>query len=62
MAGGRRSLSLMSSVDSTRFSSRPIPKRGQVKAWIVIGIAHSFASLFSTSARRSANHFTRQHS
>ncbi|KAI3971964.1 hypothetical protein MKX01_030165 [Papaver californicum] len=62
MAGGRRSVSLISSVDSQRFSSRPIPKRGQVKAWIVIGIAHSFASLFSHRARRSTNHFTLQHS
>ncbi|MCL7041476.1 hypothetical protein MKW94_010148 [Papaver nudicaule] len=60
MAEGRRSLSLMSSVDSQRFSSRSIPKRGQVKAWIVIGIAHSFASLFSHTARHSTN--PRQHS
>ncbi|XXG59747.1 hypothetical protein AAC387_Pa04g1775 [Persea americana] len=30
-----------------RKSGRPIPRRGQVKAAIVIGMAHSFASFFS---------------
>ncbi|KAI3434055.1 uncharacterized protein J3R85_006843 [Psidium guajava] len=32
---------------SRRISSRPIPKRGQVKVGIVVGLAHSFASIFS---------------
>ncbi|KAJ4981714.1 hypothetical protein NE237_032551 [Protea cynaroides] len=30
-----------------RHSRRPIPKRGRVKAGIVIGLTHSFAALFS---------------
>ncbi|CBI18596.3 unnamed protein product, partial [Vitis vinifera] len=32
---------------SKRHSGRPLPKRGQVKVGIVVGIAHSFASIFS---------------
>nr|DAD20829.1 TPA_asm: hypothetical protein HUJ06_022292 [Nelumbo nucifera] len=38
--------------DTQRFASRPIPKRGQVKVGIVVGLAHSFAALFSQSNRR----------
>ncbi|XXG59748.1 hypothetical protein AAC387_Pa04g1776 [Persea americana] len=34
-----------------RKSGRPIPRRGQVKAAIVIGLAHSFASIFSINRR-----------
>lgn len=34
-----------------RFSSRPIPKRGQVKVAIVLGLVHSFSSIFSLSPR-----------
>ncbi|KAL4202044.1 hypothetical protein AMTRI_Chr02g261780 [Amborella trichopoda] len=30
-----------------KVSSRPIPKRGQVKVGIVCGLAHSLASFFS---------------
>nr|DAD23007.1 TPA_asm: hypothetical protein HUJ06_024470 [Nelumbo nucifera] len=48
MAGAGRTM--MNS--SQRFSSRPIPKRGQVKVGIVVGLAHSFAALFSLSNRR----------
>ncbi|KAF8029816.1 hypothetical protein BT93_E2289 [Corymbia citriodora subsp. variegata] len=36
---------------SRRVSSRPIPRRGQVKVAIVVGLAHSFASIFSLSLR-----------
>ncbi|XXG59753.1 hypothetical protein AAC387_Pa04g1780 [Persea americana] len=32
-------------------SGRLIPRRGQVKAAIVIGLAHSFASFFSINRR-----------
>lgn len=38
---------------SARISGRPIPKRGQVKVGIVVVLAHSFASIFSLSRRRS---------
>ncbi|KAH6790581.1 hypothetical protein C2S51_005587 [Perilla frutescens var. frutescens] len=30
---------------------RPIPKRGQVKAAIVSGLAHSLSSMFSSTSR-----------
>ncbi|KAB2603780.1 hypothetical protein D8674_040016 [Pyrus ussuriensis x Pyrus communis] len=32
---------------SRRFSGRPIPKRGQVKKRIVVGLANSVASVFN---------------
>ena len=32
---------------------RPMPKRGQVKVAIVVGIAHSFVSIFSPTSGRS---------
>ncbi|KAK7327950.1 hypothetical protein VNO77_22043 [Canavalia gladiata] len=32
------------------FSGRPIPKRGQVKAGIVMGLANSVAGIFSRTA------------
>jgi len=32
---------------SQRFYGRMIPKRGQVKVAIVLGLAHTFASMFS---------------
>ena len=35
---------------SKRHSGRPLPKRGQVKVGIVVGIAHSFASIFSPTS------------
>lgn len=38
---------------SKRHSGRPLPKRGQVKVGIVVGIAHSFASIFSPRSWRS---------
>ncbi|KAM6585028.1 hypothetical protein CsatB_012030 [Cannabis sativa] len=36
---------------SSRIPSRPIPKRGQVKMGIVVGLAHSVASVFSPGRR-----------
>ncbi|KAL1365071.1 hypothetical protein HN51_013175 [Arachis hypogaea] len=47
-----------------RLSGRPIPKRGQVKMGIVVGLANSVASIFSrtsNSARStsSPSHFPR---
>ncbi|KAI3434051.1 uncharacterized protein J3R85_006839 [Psidium guajava] len=36
---------------SRRVSSRLIPRRGQVKVGIVVGLAHSFASIFSLNLR-----------
>ncbi|OAY26114.1 hypothetical protein MANES_16G022400v8 [Manihot esculenta] len=41
--------------DSRRFYGRPIPKRGQVKVAIVVGLAHSVASIFSVSSRRAGH-------
>ncbi|EEF40912.1 conserved hypothetical protein [Ricinus communis] len=48
---------------SRRLSGRPIPKRGQVKVGIVVGLAHSVASIFSHShssrrAAPTASHFS----
>ncbi|MBA0595189.1 hypothetical protein Godav_008800 [Gossypium davidsonii] len=44
---------------SPRIAGRPIPRRGQVKIAILMGIAHSFASIFSASSRRqSASHLS----
>ncbi|KAL3740204.1 hypothetical protein ACJRO7_021475 [Eucalyptus globulus] len=43
---------------SWRISSRPIPKRGQVKARIVVGLAHSFASVFSLHLRNKSTQFS----
>lgn len=46
---------------SSRFSGRPIPKRGQVKVGIAVVLAHSFASIFSLSRRSCAGgHFSQQ--
>ncbi|KAF7847536.1 hypothetical protein BT93_L2862 [Corymbia citriodora subsp. variegata] len=44
---------------SRRISSRPIPKRGQVKVGIVVGLAHSFASIFSINLRSRSAQFSR---
>uniref|UniRef100_F6GYY0 Uncharacterized protein n=1 Tax=Vitis vinifera TaxID=29760 RepID=F6GYY0_VITVI len=52
MAGGRRAM-INGGNFSQRFSGRPIPKRGQVKVGIVVGLAHSVASIFSLGGRRS---------
>lgn len=44
---------------SHRFSSgRLIPKRGQVKLGIVLGLAHSFASIFSLNSRSKSDRFS----
>ncbi|KDP20906.1 hypothetical protein JCGZ_21377 [Jatropha curcas] len=40
---------------SRGFHGRPIPKRGQVKVGIVVGLAHSVASIF---CRRTSHHFS----
>ncbi|CAL0313945.1 unnamed protein product [Lupinus luteus] len=45
MNGGRRSIPM-------RCSGRPIPKRGQVKVGIVVGLANSVASIFSRNRPR----------
>ncbi|WRX27343.1 hypothetical protein QQP08_019830 [Theobroma cacao] len=39
---------------SQRIAGRPIPKRGQVKVAIVLGLAHSVASIFCRSSCRCA--------
>ncbi|CAK7350679.1 unnamed protein product [Dovyalis caffra] len=39
---------------SRGFVSRPIPKRGQLKVAIVVGLAHTFASFFSQSTGQRA--------
>ncbi|KAF8029368.1 hypothetical protein BT93_E1920 [Corymbia citriodora subsp. variegata] len=36
---------------SRRISPRPIPKRGQVKVAIMVGLAHRLSSLFSLNLR-----------
>lgn len=47
MAGARSSTMINGARFSSRFSGRPIPKRGQVKLAIVVILAHSVASIFS---------------
>ncbi|KAG2685296.1 hypothetical protein I3760_10G118900 [Carya illinoinensis] len=47
MAGARTVPMINGGSSSPRFSGRPIPKRGRVKLGIVVGLAHSFASIFS---------------
>ncbi|KAF7847539.1 hypothetical protein BT93_E1917 [Corymbia citriodora subsp. variegata] len=44
---------------SRRISSRPIPKRGQVKVGIVVGLAHSVASIFSLNLKNRSAQFSR---
>ncbi|KAF7803528.1 Retrovirus-related Pol polyprotein from transposon RE1 [Senna tora] len=46
---GRRSGSMINGRISLnrRYSGRPIPRRGQVKLGIVVGLANSVASIFS---------------
>ncbi|KAH1048623.1 hypothetical protein J1N35_039407 [Gossypium stocksii] len=53
MAGGRREMINGGNI-SRRIAGRPIPKMGQVKVAIIAGIAHSFASIFTTSSRRAS--------
>ncbi|KAF9672289.1 hypothetical protein SADUNF_Sadunf11G0025900 [Salix dunnii] len=58
MEGARRLMILNGGKVSRGFASRPIPKRGQLKVAIVLGLAHCFASFFSHStSRRAACHF-----
>ncbi|KAJ6396948.1 hypothetical protein OIU77_021895 [Salix suchowensis] len=47
MAAGGRSVMISGVSYSQRFYGRMIPKRGQVKVAIVLGLAHTFASMFS---------------
>ncbi|XVF25877.1 hypothetical protein REPUB_Repub13aG0251700 [Reevesia pubescens] len=53
MAGTRRAM-INGRIYSQRIAGRPIPKRGQVKLAIVLGLAHSFVSIFSRSSSRRA--------
>lgn len=60
MEGARREL-INGGNPSRGFSGRPIPKRGQVKVAIVLGLVHSFSSIFSHSnrtTRRAGAHFS----
>ncbi|KAJ0082830.1 hypothetical protein Patl1_10851 [Pistacia atlantica] len=53
MAGARSAMTMIKGGNlSKRLSSgRPIPKRGEVKVAILVGLAHSVASLFSHTSR-----------
>ncbi|KAK7400495.1 hypothetical protein VNO78_11703 [Psophocarpus tetragonolobus] len=51
MAGARGSGMMNGRTIPRRFSGRPIPKRGQVKVGIVVGLANSVASIFSRNTR-----------
>ncbi|KAK2644167.1 hypothetical protein Ddye_019362 [Dipteronia dyeriana] len=60
MAGARRAM-INGGNFSQRFSdatSRPTPKRGQIKVAILVGLAHSVASIFSHTSRRSTSHLS----
>ncbi|CAL5409769.1 hypothetical protein ACSBR2_014717 [Camellia fascicularis] len=49
MAGARREMMINGQNSSGRCtSSRPSPRRGQVKVAIVLGVANSLTSLFSS--------------
>ncbi|EEF40910.1 conserved hypothetical protein [Ricinus communis] len=50
-AGAGRSMMNSRSFSQLQYG-RLIPKRGQVKVAIVLGLAHSFASIFSFRSRR----------
>lgn len=50
MAGARKAV-LDGGNLSQRFSGRLIPKRGQVKVAIVVGLLHSVSSIFTLSSR-----------
>lgn len=43
---------------SRRFSGRLIPKRGQVKVTIVVGLLHSLSSIFTLRSRCGGAHFS----
>ncbi|KNA24425.1 hypothetical protein SOVF_015780 [Spinacia oleracea] len=50
MAGGARRSMINGGSESQRSTSspgRPIPKRGQIKGRIVMGLAHSVVAIFS---------------
>ncbi|KAL6282247.1 hypothetical protein ACE6H2_013176 [Prunus campanulata] len=47
---------------SRRLSGRPIPKRGQVKMGIVVGLANSVASIFGPHRRPSIHKQSRNNS
>ncbi|KAF9683523.1 hypothetical protein SADUNF_Sadunf04G0022600 [Salix dunnii] len=47
MAAGGRSVMISGASYSQRFYGRMIPKRGQVKVAILLGLAHTFASMCS---------------
>ncbi|TYJ30560.1 hypothetical protein E1A91_A06G138700v1 [Gossypium mustelinum] len=51
MAGARRERNNSGNL-SLRTAGRPIPRRSKVKVAILVGIAHSVASIFSLSSRR----------
>ncbi|KAG2689813.1 hypothetical protein I3760_09G157200 [Carya illinoinensis] len=51
MAAGARSGMINGGSFSGRLSGRPVPKRGQVKLGIVMGLAHSVTSIFSLRRR-----------
>ncbi|KAL8460411.1 hypothetical protein ACS0TY_031304 [Phlomoides rotata] len=53
MEGGRREMMNINGGNSLRRMeySRPIPRRGQVKAAIVSGLAHSLSSMLSFNSR-----------
>ncbi|KAG2685295.1 hypothetical protein I3760_10G118800 [Carya illinoinensis] len=51
MAGARSVPMINSGNFYPKFSGRPIPKRGRVKLGIVVGLAHSVASIFSLNRR-----------
>ncbi|KAG2689814.1 hypothetical protein I3760_09G157300 [Carya illinoinensis] len=58
MASGARSGMVNGGNFSGRLSGRPIPKRGQVKLGIVVGLAHSVTSIFSLRRRGAASQFS----
>ncbi|KAA0052718.1 hypothetical protein E6C27_scaffold120G003310 [Cucumis melo var. makuwa] len=52
LMAGHRSDYITGAAYSPRASARPIPKRGQVKLGIMVGLAHTVASIFSPTTRR----------
>ncbi|KAL2343974.1 hypothetical protein Fmac_005259 [Flemingia macrophylla] len=50
---GARGSGMMKKKGGRSISRRPIPKRGQVKVGIVVGLANSVASIFSRNRHRS---------
>ncbi|KAJ6979002.1 hypothetical protein D5086_022211 [Populus alba] len=53
-ASGRSVMINGGSYSQQRFYGRMIPKRGQVKVAIVLGLAHTFASIFSPRKKSGA--------